>query len=179
MSLPHVLLGMLEEPASGYDLKKHFGESVRYFWHAELSQIYPALAKLEKQGLLKSETRPSEKGPKRKIYTRTPKGKAALREWLAEGPVCRTERLSYLTQVFFLDAIPKSQRVRFFKALRDDFAERLEELQQIEKHWSESDPRFPDALPDSELYKHMTLRSGLLKYQLMVEWCEECLGRIG
>lgn len=178
MSLPHVLLGMLEEPASGYDLKQRFEQSVRHFWYAELSQIYPALAKLEKQGFLESQKMPSDKGPSRKIYSRTEQGKQQLKAWLAEGPVCRTERLSYLTQVFFLDAISAKQRVEFMQKLRDDFAARLAELQQIETHWQANDPRCPDNLPDDELFKHMTLRSGLLKYRVMVDWCEECLGRM-
>lgn len=173
-----MLLGMLAEPASGYDLKKVFGQSVRHFWYAELSQIYPALAKMEKEGLLSSKSVASDKGPNRKIYSRTHKGKKALHDWLADGPICRTERLSYLTQVFFLENIAADQRISFMEALKADFAERLEELQSIEKHWSENDPRYPDDLPDQELFRQMTLRSGLLKYQVMVEWCRECLERM-
>jgi len=178
MSLPHVLLGMLAEPASGYDLKQKFEQSVRHFWYAELSQIYPTLARLEKKGLLTSRKTPSDKGPDRKVYTRTGKGRKELREWLAGGPVVRTERHAYLTQLFFLDEISAGQRVRFMETLRDDFLERLRELQDIEAHWSANDPNFPDQLPDGELVKHMTLRSGLKKYAMMAEWCEECLERL-
>lgn len=178
MSLPHVLLGMLAEPASGYDLKQMFGQSVRHFWYAELSQIYPALSKLEKQGLLNSASVASARGPNRKIYTRTEKGDKALHDWLLDGPQCRTERLSYLTQVFFLDAIDAGQRITFMEELKADFAARLQELQNIEQQWRENDPRYPDQLPDQALFKQMTLRSGLMKYQMMVDWCEECLGRM-
>ena len=121
MSLPHVLLGMLAEPSSGYELKQKFEQSVRYFWYAELSQIYPALAKLEKSGMLTSEKAPSEKGPNKRVYTRTTRGKNELRSWLADGPVLRTERIAYLTQLFFLEEIPLDERVRFFENLRDDF----------------------------------------------------------
>lgn len=177
MSLPHVLLGMLAEPASGYDLKQQFERSVRYFWYAELSQIYPALARLEKQGMLTSNKAPSDKGPEKKVYSRTAKGRKELQSWLADGPVLRTERLAYLTQVFFLDEIPNAKRIGFMRGLRDDFAQRLEELQDIEASWAAEDPNFPDHLPDSDLVKHMTLRSGLKKYAVMVEWCEECLAR--
>ena len=62
MSLPHLLLGLLAEPASGYDLKKSFGQTVGHFWSAELSQIYPALGRLEDDGLLRSERVGSAKG---------------------------------------------------------------------------------------------------------------------
>ncbi|MFT5098896.1 MAG: PadR family transcriptional regulator AphA [Planctomycetaceae bacterium] len=177
MSLPHVLLGMLAEPASGYDLKNQFEQSVRHFWYAELSQIYPALGKLEKQGMLSSKLVPSDKGPSRKIYTRTSQGTKELKFWIADGPVCRTERLAYLTQLFFLDSVSIGRRISFMEDLRDDFADRLNELQSIEKNWR-TDPRYPDQLPDTQFYKQMTLRSGLMKYQMMVEWCEECLDRM-
>ena len=178
MSLPHVLLGMLAEPASGYELKQQFEQSVRHFWYAELSQIYPALARLEKEGMLVSEMVTSSKGPSKKIYSRTTDGKKALKSWIAEGPVCRTERLAYLTQLFFLDEVSADKRVAFFEELRDDFKTRLKELQTIEKHWSENDSRYPDDLPDEAFYKQMTLRSGLLKYQVMIDWCTECLNRM-
>lgn len=178
MSLPHVLLGMLAEPASGYELKRYFDQSVRHFWSAELSQIYPTLTKLAKEGLLSSNSVPSDKGPSRRIYSRTAAGKTALHDWLVDGPQCRTERLSYLTQVFFLDAISAAHRIRFMEELKTDFASRLQTLQAIEQEWSESDPRYPDQLPDIEFYRQMTLRVGLMKYQLMVDWCEECLDRM-
>ncbi len=178
MSLSHILLGMLTSPGSGYDLKQYFGQSVRHFWYAELSQIYPALSRLEKEGLLSSERVSSEKGPNRKIYSRTHKGTEELRSWVAEGPVCRTERLAYLTQVFFLDAVNTEQRVSFMQDLRADFADRLKELKAVEDNWSANDPRYPDELPDQDFYKQMTLRSGLMKYKTMMDWCDECLERM-
>jgi DNA-binding PadR family transcriptional regulator len=173
-----VLLGLLSEPASGYDLKRIFGQSVQHFWAAELSQIYPALARLEQDGLLESERVASEKGPNRRIYKRTAAGRKALREWIADGPVCRTERISYLTQVFFLENVDHEKRIQFFQDLRADFADRLATLEGIEEAWRANDPRYPDKLPDKELFKQMTLRSGLLKYRMTVDWCDECLARL-
>ena len=175
MSLPHVLLGMLNKPASGYELKQYFEQSVRHFWYAELSQIYPALAKLEKEGMLSSKKTASDKGPSKKVYTRTSSGKKELQEWLAAGPVLRTERIAYLTQLFFLDEISNAKRISFMEELRDDFAARHKELKSAETNWAAQDPGFPDQLPDTGLVKHMTLRSGLLKYAVMVEWCQECI----
>ena len=54
MSLDHILLGLLREPATGYDLGNAFSENVRHFWSAELSQIYPTLKRLEQRGMLRS-----------------------------------------------------------------------------------------------------------------------------
>lgn len=178
MSLPHILLGMLTSPGSGYDLKQYFGQSVRHFWYAELSQIYPTLARLEKEGLLSSESVKSDKGPSRKIYTRTKKGTWKLTAWIADGPVCRTERLAYLTQTFFLDAVNMEQRISFMQDLRADFADHLKDLEAVEDNWRANDPGYPDELPDQGFYKQMTLRSGLMKYKIMMDWCDECLERM-
>lgn len=166
---------MLAEPASGYDLKQVFSQSVRHFWSAELAQIYPALARLEKDGLLTSTSEASDKGPPRKVYRRTAKGRKALQEWLSGGPIMRTERIAYLTQLFFLDEVPLATRIRFFEALRDDYVLHLAELEAVESNWREQDPRYPDQLPDEALHKQMTLQLGLLKYKVILDWCEDCL----
>jgi PadR family transcriptional regulator AphA len=54
MSLDPILLGLLREPASGYDLKALLDHGIGHFWAAELSQIYPTLKRLEKDGFLTS-----------------------------------------------------------------------------------------------------------------------------
>lgn len=63
MSLEHILLGLLREPASGYDLKKLFDERIDYFWAAELSQIYPTLKRLEQRGWIRGREAASSRGP--------------------------------------------------------------------------------------------------------------------
>ena len=104
MSLRHILLGLLAEPRSGYDLKKEFNGSLRHFWAANLSQIYPLLGRMEEEGLLRSRTADPGKGPRRRLYTRTEQGTGELIEWLSEGPHVSHERRHYLAQVFFLSA---------------------------------------------------------------------------
>ena len=178
MSLPHVLLGMLSRPASGYDLGQEFQKAIRHFWSAELAQIYPTLARLERDGLLESERAPSEKGPPRKVYRRTEAGREALVDWLLQGPIVRSERMPYLTQVFFLGEAPLPESIGFFEALRDDFQAHHEELAAIEAGWKAEDPRYPDALPLDEMHRQMTLVLGIRKYRLIAEWADECAQRL-
>ena len=80
MSLRNILLGLLEKPASGYDLKGEFGASLGHFWAAELAQIYPTLKAMEAEGLVRSRAVPSTRGPARKEYRRTKSGERALEE---------------------------------------------------------------------------------------------------
>ena len=67
MSLKHIMLGILREPYSGDDLKKRFDKSLRSFWRAELSQIYPLLQMMEKEGFLSSKSDESDIGPTRRV----------------------------------------------------------------------------------------------------------------
>ena len=75
MTLDHILLGLLREPQSGYELKAAFDLSLNYFWPAELSQIYRNLKRLEADGAVTSRSAPSEKGPERRVYSLTPAGR--------------------------------------------------------------------------------------------------------
>ncbi len=85
MSLKHTLLGFLNYgPMTGYDLKKHMDNSTQFFWHARLSQIYPALKKLAEEGLAEATVVPQEGKPDKKVYLITEAGRAALMDWLAE-----------------------------------------------------------------------------------------------
>ena len=86
MSLEHILLGLLREPATGYDLKNAFSENVRHFWSAELSQIYPTLKRLEQRRMLRSRVEPSPKGPNRRVYTLTGEGRTELLQLAASRP---------------------------------------------------------------------------------------------
>ena len=55
MSLRFALLALLgSRPMTGYDLSKHFSQSVAHVWHAPDSQIYPELNRMERDGLLES-----------------------------------------------------------------------------------------------------------------------------
>lgn len=177
MSLQFMLLGMLREPASGYDLKQRFQHSVRHFWAAELAQIYPLLARMEKAGLLNSEKVPSTQGPPRKVYQRTAEGFEALTQWLLQGPEVRNERVSWLGQVFFLSHVDHAQRRQFFIDLKADFNAHLHELAKLEEGWRE-DPRYPDQLPDETFFPQLTLRLGMMKYRTVIAWCDECLSRM-
>jgi DNA-binding PadR family transcriptional regulator len=80
----YVVLGTigLRGPSTPYDLKRAVGHSVGYFWSFPHAQLYSEPQRLEKMGLLELETETT--GRRRKIYTITEEGRAALRTWLAE-----------------------------------------------------------------------------------------------
>ncbi len=79
----YVVLGMigLRGPSTPYDLKRGIGHSVGYFWPFPHAQLYAEPERLERMGLLA--VQPEETGRRRKVYTLTDRGRAALREWLS------------------------------------------------------------------------------------------------
>jgi PadR family transcriptional regulator, regulatory protein AphA len=177
MALEHILLGLLRKPGSGTDIKQAFEEAIGHFWHAELSQVYPMLNRMEADGLLTVEQLPSEKGPPRKVYTITDTGRETLRTWLSNRPAVNQERLEWLAQVWFLDETPE-HALDHFQSMRADFSRELAALQAIEDYWRTNDPRYPDALSDEDFFPSLTLALGLKKLAAIVAWCDECIARI-
>lgn len=179
MSLKHIMLGMLREPHSGYDIKKKFEKSLHNFWRAELSQIYPLLQKMEQDGLLTSKAGASEIGPTRRVYKRSSQGRRELQSWLSGGPTVGTERVAYLAQTFFLTELNDNDKaIGFLLELREYMHDWLATLEESEQEWCSNDPRYPDALPDEDFYPQLTLDMGLTRVRASVEWCDRSIERI-
>jgi DNA-binding PadR family transcriptional regulator len=188
LSLDHILLGMLHEPASGYDLKQEFERSVRHFWFAELSQIYPALKKLEERDLLRSQRVPSSRGPERRVFETTDAGTEELERWLLSEPLIPKDRITYLAQLFFMGELEDlSATEQFMERLRGAMATRLAVLEAIEVEWMGAvgvgegalavDGGALTAIEDDRVF-HMytTLRMGIHTLRSRIAWCDETLG---
>lgn len=84
-ALSYALLGLLQmRPASGYDLRKIFSSTSMKTYSDSPGAIYPALKRLEKQGLIRGAI---EQGPglrRRQIFRVTAKGRAELRHWITQ-----------------------------------------------------------------------------------------------
>ena len=74
-----------EEPSSGYDLLKHFKESLGYFWNAKHQQIYLQLKKLNEEQLISCESASQPGKPDKKIYRISERGRRELQEWLSDS----------------------------------------------------------------------------------------------
>ena len=179
MSLDHILLGLLREPATGYDLKNAFSENVRHFWSAELSQIYPTLKRLERRRMLRSRLEPSPKGPNRRVYTLTDDGRAELLRWLRSGPAVGTERFVYLAQLYFMDAIGDLHETRaFMSALRDHLSRWLAQLRAVERGVIATYGDAPERYSDAGFHQFAALRMGIHSIGSKVSWCNETLAAI-
>ena len=79
----YVVLGMiaLRGPSTPYDLKRGVSHSVGYFWNFPHAQLYTEPERLTSLGLLDVSVEAT--GRRRRTYSLTETGRAALRAWLA------------------------------------------------------------------------------------------------
>ncbi|HYB53632.1 MAG TPA: PadR family transcriptional regulator [Thermoanaerobaculia bacterium] len=113
MSLPHVLLGLLsEKPSTGYDLARTIESDLGPLWRAEVSQIYPTLARLRRGGLVHLRVLGPHRGPRRNLFRITAAGRRELRRWLGEPAPPPRERDEGLVRMAFLDALTLEERRR-------------------------------------------------------------------
>jgi DNA-binding PadR family transcriptional regulator len=119
----YIVLGFLDAlgEATPYDLKQAVARSVGNFWTVQHAQLYSEPERLAAAGHLSEER--EESGRRRKRYRLTPRGKTALREWLA-GPVHTVAELRDpgLLKLFF-GADPKRLATPQLEAHRAKLAE--------------------------------------------------------
>ncbi len=178
MSLEHILLGALREPATGYELGKELAESAGHYWPAERSQIYPTLRRLQQRGWLAVSDEPSERGPRRKVYATTDEGRAEIRRWLLSGPQIGRERLGYIAQIVMLGEL-------------DDFVAGLGVIRQMQARWKQTLSLFEfletegiaasgdwTGRPPDEFFRLAALRNGMYQMRAKLAWCDEMIERL-
>jgi PadR family transcriptional regulator, regulatory protein AphA len=86
MNVKTLCLSILYEgEATGYEIRRLCVEGeCSYFIEASFGSIYPALAKLEDEGMVTSRTEQQDGKPAKKIYSITAKGRNAFANQLAE-----------------------------------------------------------------------------------------------
>lgn len=102
VQLRHAILGLLDlQPQSGYDLQRAFDRSVRHFWHADQSQIYRTLDRMEADGAVRTTTVVQRGKPDRRVHELTDAGRTELLAWLT-GPLDEEKaKEPFLARLFF------------------------------------------------------------------------------
>lgn len=85
-------------PMSGYALREEIKNTLGHFWSESFGQIYPALAELQREGLVKRQDGASGRSSP---YDITAAGTARLLELLAEPPQRNKPRNGVLLRLFF------------------------------------------------------------------------------
>jgi len=179
MSLPYGLLGLLiYQDSTGYDLTKFFEESLNNFWHAQSSQIYRELDRMEKKGWVTSQNIIQEKRPNKRVYTITDEGHSEMQAWLDSGNLeLRNVHDPLLVRVFFGASAPEVT-LALLKACREMALVYAEKLQ---KSGLTSIDHYADTLPGGDhhcLYWEMTLEYGVSTALARAEWAQRCIDKL-
>jgi DNA-binding PadR family transcriptional regulator len=173
-SFEHVLLGMIfARPASGYDLKRRFATSPMGVYQPSSGALYPALGRLERRGLLRSEAlRPAAGARPRRVYRLTADGRQAHLDWVREPvrppTVAQDLGMHLLRFVMMVDVLPEDEVLGFLASLRAALAGFVTFLEQA------------SASPDvgQNLAARLAVEHGLAVHRASLAWTGQAIAAL-
>jgi DNA-binding PadR family transcriptional regulator len=175
-TLGYVLLSLLaREPLSGYDLTAQLKKRFAPFWPISHTQIYPALAQLEEQGLARYHlVEQHAMRPDKKVYEMTEEGRAVLRQWVESPTPLATARDEFFLKAYSLWLADPERMKEMFREQIRLHEERLAIHEQALQEKLSAGISSPDGTDLSDL---TTL---LFKYTMGYErnsitWCQSVL----
>jgi len=178
MSLPHALLGLIHYgPATGYELKATFDNSIHFFWNATLPQIYRTLSQMEEKGWLTLKVEHQNGKPSRKVYNVTKAGREEFKRWLSEPPEMPELRNAMLIKIFFGNHMQPSQFAAHLKAWQEHHENLLKRYEEEVPSVIQKCVLDTGAVDDAP-YWALTLDYGKRMDRMVLEWCDEVLKRI-
>ena len=169
-NLGYALLGLVHQaPMSGYDLRKVFAETALGSYSSSPGAIYPALARLEKQGLIVGREDRSKRLRPRKLYRPSAKGKRAFKAWLSQEVTREDVSRNYeeLMLRFAFHAVLDDGKAtrRFLVELKSGLKAYLGELKSQRQ-------LMPDTTP---VQPRLALEAGIEQVGASVRWADKAL----
>ncbi|HUQ64465.1 MAG TPA: PadR family transcriptional regulator [Acidimicrobiales bacterium] len=139
----HAILGLLSLRSwTTYELAKQVQRSLGWFWPRAERKLYDEPKRLVEEGLASSEREMTGARP-RTVYSVTPKGREALRQWLDQAPEPPTLEFEGMIKVFFADAGTLEQLRATLTSIAGTAEARLAELQAKADELAGSEVAFP------------------------------------
>lgn len=171
MSIKYTILGLLHyRDLHGYRIKEVIEENFGHMWTINFGQIYPNLKKLLAEELItvREEVHVGEKGPPRKLYSITEKGRNSFSEWLAISPEANMLlRDPFLMRFVFFGFGDAKRAVEIIDDRIKDYRQQLEKREANLKTWQQND-----------LYVNLMAELGVRMNRVMLEWMEEARKKI-
>ena len=178
--LKYALLGFLRYSSmTGYELKQSMDHSTSNFWHAELSQIYVTLKKMEENGLVSSVAEEQESRPDRRdrrVYSITEAGANDLDRWLRTPDVeIYPSKEPFLLKLFFSAKVEKEFLLTQLRIQRDLHQSLVDEYKtETTDIIAKTVEQAPHLKMDALLWE-ATRRAGEIIDQAIVHWLEETI----
>ena len=178
MALEHaILVSLLEQPGSGYELARRFERSIGRFWTATHQQIYRVLRRMEHDGWVVAEEIGQGGRPDKRSYSVAAAGRAALTSWL-RAPVQP-------------EAVRHELAVKIRGAAFDDAAGRAALVAEVERYrvtheatlgrYLTGERRdFPATatLDIQQRLQHTVLRGGIAYERMVLDWLDDVLATL-
>jgi len=175
MSLRHALLGFIEmlQPVSGYDLKKWFESSIRFYWPATHTQVYRTLAELADRKLVTTKKIEQTIRPDKKLYSLTDRGKQELVSWLREPLDLPATRHGLMVQLSFADLLDIGDILSLLSNYASKVSAHLLFLKKDQQKFSQY-----GRTTRERLLWELILESGLEYYRGELRWTEKAIRRL-
>lgn len=166
------LLGLVHQKArSGYDLRKIFASTPMGTFSDSPGAIYPALERLEKQGLVRGQLQASSGRRRRRVFRLTASGRRSFKAWQTkvvsqDDVVHRMEELM-LRFGFMDETAGPAHAMRFLKSLTRELSRYTPSLRQYLKA---NAPHMP-------LSGRLALESGVRSYEELLRWSRSSLAK--
>ncbi len=154
-------------------MRRELFETAGTFWSESYGQIYPALRELSRKGLARRHAARRPGGPARYLYEITPKGRDALRRWLAEPPRTSPPRNTLLLKLFFSDRDAVDAPALWARALLVEETERLRHVRRMKEQL----PRGPQHQRSIRFWM-MTLEYVERQSEATVAWCQRTISTL-
>jgi len=168
--LDYALLGLLHQaPQSGYDLRKIFETTAMGSYSGSPGAIYPALQRLERQGLVEGDVDTTKALRPKKVFRPTKSGRETLRDWLARA-IEREDverRLDELLLRFAFHWVldDRAATRRFLESFHREVEDYLDELSRQQQDMPEPTP----------LQSRLALAAGIEQYRAFARWARKAI----
>ncbi|MCZ4123066.1 PadR family transcriptional regulator [Streptomyces sp. H39-S7] len=180
MALEHaILVSLLEQPGSGYELARRFDRSIGRFWTATHQQIYRVLRRMETDGWIAVEEVAQDSRPDKKVYSAAAPGRAALAGWLREPVEPETVRHELAVKI----RAAAFDEPAALKSLISEVERHRESHAALLARYLTGERRdFPDrdpaaSSPQQEL-QHVVLRGGIEYERMTLAWLDDVLATL-
>ena len=173
-TLGYAILSLLARiPLSGYDIAREMQRPKSFFFgHAQLSQIYPELARLEESKLVTSAIIEQQGKPDKKVYTISLTGLQELQNWVVSPTAILEVRSEFLIKAHSLWLVDAEKALSQF---REHARYHLEHLAVYEANLVELEERWGESImfiSTQEFGDYLTVKRGVSYEREYVSWLE-------
>lgn len=148
MDVKTLCLGVLSRgDASGYEIRKEFEDGpLSHFSDAGFGSIYPALKRLQDDGLVTIAQHGTESRPDKKVYRITAAGRHLLYQALNRQPGPDKLRSDFMFTLFFGHLLPPRHLDRIIGDRIDDYRARIAEMERCDGEHGTPGEKFVEGL---------------------------------